>query len=706
MLQVFVFCCSFLFFGLFIFVSPVLANYSDQYWNVTAGPSPSFPSGDPAYTSSDSEINFSWGESSPAPGTINIDGFVARWIQTINFVGGTYTFTASVDDGVDIYIDNVSILRSWIDQGTTTYSTTTTVTAGSHEIKVEYYENSGGAVIQFSYSLLNPTLQSFFPADSASTVTTSANLVLTFSETVNVGSGNIVIYKSADDSIFETIAVTSGNVTGSGSASITVNPTGTFAEQTSYYVQIGSGAFIDGSGYNYVGIADTTTWNFTTGDFTAPTVAAKFPTDNATNVTTTSNLILTFSEAVNVSSGNIVIYKSADDSIFETITVTSGNVTGSGSTSITVNPTNALAEQTEYYIKIDATAFTDAANNSYAGIADTTTWNFTIGDFTGPIISGVSPSGEENSDTTGVNLSVNTDENATCKYSETSGAAYVDMAIFTTTGATSHFVRVSGLTAGNTYSYYVLCQDSLSNESVQTTISFSIQAAPQRSAGAAPAPAPAIGFGANTSNIGMNQIGLIGNITDQGTNILSYINSQANFTTKVSSTGLDQTHSFQLSNLDLIKKTITVTFQSKPTLVSLSKGEIKPVDLDQDGINDIEVTFTDLLVNRVEITAKNILTNNPISPTKEKINISLPTNINFNFTKNLSLGTKHNEVKELQKYLNNNGYLIAQTGPGSIGNETTYFGQLTKQALIKFQKDKNLPAYGLFGVMTRKVINQ
>ena len=41
------------------------------------------------------------------------------------------------------------------------------------------------------------------------------------------------------------------------------------------------------------------------------------PADNATAVATTSNIILNFSEAIDVESGNIVIYKSSDDSVVE-----------------------------------------------------------------------------------------------------------------------------------------------------------------------------------------------------------------------------------------------------------------------------------------------------------------------------------------------------------------------------------------------------
>ena len=68
---------------------------------------------------------------------------------------------------------------------------------------------------------------------------------------------------------------------------------------------------------------------------------------------------MNFSEVVDVETGNIVIYKTSDNSVVETIDVTSDQVTGTGTSQITVNPTDDLESLTEYYLKIDATAFDD-----------------------------------------------------------------------------------------------------------------------------------------------------------------------------------------------------------------------------------------------------------------------------------------------------------------------------------------------------------
>ena len=54
-----------------------------------------------------------------------------------------------------------------------------------------------------------PTLSSSNPSDGQTDVPIDTNIVLTFSEIVRVGTGNIVLHKASDDSVVETFDVTS-----------------------------------------------------------------------------------------------------------------------------------------------------------------------------------------------------------------------------------------------------------------------------------------------------------------------------------------------------------------------------------------------------------------------------------------------------------------------------------------------------------------
>lgn len=80
---------------------------------------------------------------------------------------------------------------------------------------------------------------------------------------------------------------------------------------------------------------------------------------------------------------------------------------------------------------------------------------------------------------------------------------------------------------------------------------------------------------------------------------------------------------------------------------------------------------------------------------------------------NLKLGDQSAEVKVLQKILNKIGFEIAKSGVGSLGNETDYFGQLTKLAVQRFQcaqgivcaGTENTTGYGLVGPKTRLILN-
>ncbi len=70
--------------------------------------------------------------------------------------------------------------------------------------------------------------------------------------------------------------------------------------------------------------------------------------------------------------------------------------------------------------------------------------------------------------------------------------------------------------------------------------------------------------------------------------------------------------------------------------------------------------------------------------------------------RDIEFGSIGEDVKRLQQILNNNGFTLSEEGPGSLGNETMHFGDLTRNALVRYQKANNIvPAMGYYGPITR-----
>lgn len=256
----------------------------------------------------------------------------------------------------------------------------------------------------------DPTILSLSPADNATSVSPSANLILNFFEPITVQSGNIVIRKISDNSVFETIDVTSAKVTGSGTAHITINPAGTLEQGVGYYVEIDSTAFDDEVSLSYAGISGNTTWNFTTSDTTPPVLQSLSPLDNSSYAPVANNLTLTFNENVAKGSGTIYLKKTSDNSTVESYSVSSSARISVSGTTFIIDPTANLAENTGYYVTVCSGCIKDVSNNSYTGFTGTTDWNFTSGDTSLPTISSLSPTDGASAISYSANLVINFSE--------------------------------------------------------------------------------------------------------------------------------------------------------------------------------------------------------------------------------------------------------------------------------------------------------
>jgi glucosylceramidase len=105
------------------------------------------------YSRTDANINFDWGLGSP-DASVNADQFSTRWTGQIQpKYSGDYTFYLNSDNGRRLWINNQLIIDQWIDNFGVEYSGTITLVAGQkYEIKVEYFENNGGAGCKLEWS--------------------------------------------------------------------------------------------------------------------------------------------------------------------------------------------------------------------------------------------------------------------------------------------------------------------------------------------------------------------------------------------------------------------------------------------------------------------------------------------------------------------------------------------------------------------------
>jgi hypothetical protein len=106
-----------------------------------------------ALTQVDPVINFpNW--SNPPAGVGPFD-FAVRWTGKIEpAISGTYTFTTNSDDGVRLWVNGQLLVDDWNYQGATMESGTITLNKGTkYDIKIEYFQGQGAAVMQLFWQL-------------------------------------------------------------------------------------------------------------------------------------------------------------------------------------------------------------------------------------------------------------------------------------------------------------------------------------------------------------------------------------------------------------------------------------------------------------------------------------------------------------------------------------------------------------------------
>jgi len=104
-------------------------------------------------TRRDRTVLFDWAGGSPAA-SIGADTFSARWTGDVQAqFSETYTFHLRGDDGIRLWVGGQLLIDRWIDQSPTEWSGAIALTAGQrYPIRIDYYENGGGAVCELRWS--------------------------------------------------------------------------------------------------------------------------------------------------------------------------------------------------------------------------------------------------------------------------------------------------------------------------------------------------------------------------------------------------------------------------------------------------------------------------------------------------------------------------------------------------------------------------
>ena len=151
-------------------------------------------SGDPALTRWDDDIDFSWSTNAPDE-NIPADNWSARWTGRIKTeVAGTYAIQTANDDGVRVWVNGTQVINNWANGNTTSNGTIPLAADTWYDLRVEYFDATGGATMRLrwrppgatAFVVVPPANLALWGGNSAPYVGPLANHSLTAGQTLVV----------------------------------------------------------------------------------------------------------------------------------------------------------------------------------------------------------------------------------------------------------------------------------------------------------------------------------------------------------------------------------------------------------------------------------------------------------------------------------------------------------------------------------------
>jgi hypothetical protein len=219
----------------------------------------------------------------------------------------------------------------------------------------------------------NPVVVSYNPASAVEGVAVNSDLIVTFSENVKKGAGEVVIMGESDTL---RIDVESDAVTiDKDNRVVTINPPVDLEADESYTVTLGKGIVTDLLGNEYIGMSAGSAWTFKTVGTSGLALSAINPLPGSTDASLFT-LGLTFAVDVQKGTGNISVFESAGDVKIAEIPVSGQSVSIDGKT-VTVMLGTPLQFGTAYYVLADAGSIVDANGKAFEGFLTPASWSFT-----------------------------------------------------------------------------------------------------------------------------------------------------------------------------------------------------------------------------------------------------------------------------------------------------------------------------------------
>ncbi|HYC30136.1 MAG TPA: PA14 domain-containing protein, partial [Chitinophagaceae bacterium] len=105
-------------------------------------------------TRTDATLNFNWDQASPMPGQIPDNKFSIRWTgRVLAPATGEYIFTATSDDGVRLWLNDLLLINEWTEHAPTAYTAKVNLVEGEmYNIRVEHYDNKHSASFKLEWS--------------------------------------------------------------------------------------------------------------------------------------------------------------------------------------------------------------------------------------------------------------------------------------------------------------------------------------------------------------------------------------------------------------------------------------------------------------------------------------------------------------------------------------------------------------------------